>query len=53
MDEQPFIKEPDSTQDATRWLVKVLDAIYHKADVQAIVNTYCNHLNAEKEHKLL
>ena len=38
--------EPQSTQDATKHVTRILDAKYKKADLQAIVRDNCKHLSA-------
>ena len=44
--------EPISTEQATQRTVKILDANYKKADLQAVVNN-CTHLNSAEKDKLL
>ncbi len=44
--------EPISTELATQCAVKILDANYKKADLQAVV-TNCTHLNSIQKNKLL
>ena len=44
--------EPTSTEQATQRAVKILDANYKKADLQAVVNN-CTHLNSAEKDKLL
>jgi hypothetical protein len=44
--------EPISTEQATQRAMKILDASYKKADLQAVLNT-CTHLNSAKKDKLL
>ena len=44
--------EPTSTEQATQRAVKILDAKYKKADLQAVV-TYCTQLNSVEKNKLL
>ena len=44
--------EPQSTQEATRRVVKILDENYKRADLQSIVSTNCTHLSL-KDKKLL
>ena len=45
--------EPQSTQDATKRVTRILDAKYKKADLQAIVRDNCKHLSANQQKKLL
>ncbi len=45
--------EPQSTQDATKRVMWILDAKYQKADLQAIVKDKCKHLSADQQKKLL
>jgi hypothetical protein len=45
--------EPQSTQDATKRVTRILDAKYKKADLQAIVRDNCKHLSADQQKKLL
>ncbi len=45
--------EPQSTQDATKRVTRILDARDKKADLQAIVRDKCKHLSADKQKKLL
>jgi hypothetical protein len=45
--------EPHKTQDATRHVMRILDAKYNKADLQSIVRDDCNHLSADQQKKLL
>ena len=42
-----------STWEATTQVVKILDANYQKAEVQAIVDTHCNHLTIKQKEQLL
>ena len=46
-------QEPTSTREATKRVVGILDANYQKADVRAIVDTHCNHLNTQQKEQLL
>ncbi len=39
-------KEPLSTLDATKHVMRILDAKYVKADLQSIVKNNCKHLSA-------
>ncbi len=48
-----MIHEPKSTLDATQWIVKILDAKYEKADLDAVVADNCKHLSAPDQEKLL
>jgi hypothetical protein len=41
--------EPQSTQDATKRVTRILDAKYQKADLQAIVRDNCKHLSANQK----
>jgi hypothetical protein len=45
--------EPQSTQDATKRVTRILDAKYQKADLQSIVRDDCKHLSADQQKKLL
>jgi hypothetical protein len=45
--------EPQSTQDATKRVTRILDAKYQKADLQSIVRDSCKHLSANQKKKLL
>ena len=45
--------EPQSTQEATRRVVNILDAKYEKADLQSIVSTNCTHLSLQDQNSLL
>ncbi len=45
--------EPQSTQDATKHVTRILDANYKKADLQSIVKDKCKHLTANQQKKLL
>jgi hypothetical protein len=44
--------EPQSTQEATKRVTRILDAKYQKADLQAIVRDNCKH-SADQQKKLL
>jgi hypothetical protein len=46
-------KEPSSTEQATQRVVRILDANYKKADLQAIVDTNCLHLSSHDQDLLL
>jgi hypothetical protein len=45
--------EPQSTQNATKRATWILDAKYHKADLQSVVRDDCKHLSADQQKKLL
>jgi hypothetical protein len=45
-------KEPKSTEEATKHVVRILDATYKKADLQAIAKG-CTHLSSEEQNMLL
>jgi hypothetical protein len=45
--------EPQSTQDATKCVTRILDAKYQKADLHSIVKDDCKHLSANQQKKLL
>jgi hypothetical protein len=45
--------EPQSTQDATKRVTRILDAKYQKTDLQSIVKDKCKHLSANQQKKLL
>ncbi len=46
-------QEPISTELATQHAMKILDASYKKADLQAVVKDKCTHLISAKKEKLL
>jgi len=46
-------QEPQSTEEATQRMVRILDAKYEKADLQAVVKDNCSHLNPIQQGKLL
>ena len=46
-------QEPKSTEEATKRVVRILDANYKKADLQAVVTDNCSHLSSEDKEKLL
>ena len=46
-------KEPRSIEEATQRVVRILDANYKKADLQAIVRDNCKHLSSNDQEKLL
>jgi hypothetical protein len=43
--------KPQSTQDATKHDMRILDAKYKKADLQSIVRDNCKHLSANQQKK--
>jgi hypothetical protein len=45
--------EPQSTQEATKRVTRILDAKYQKADLQANVKDKCTHLSTDHQKKLL
>ncbi len=45
--------EPQSTQDATKCVMRILDAKYKKADLKSIVQNNCKHLSTDHQKKLL
>ena len=45
--------EPQSTLDATKHAVKILDAYYEKADLQSVVQDSCLHLSIPEQDRLL
>jgi hypothetical protein len=45
--------EPQSTQDATKHVTRILDAKYQIADLQLIVRDNCKHLSADHQKTLL
>ena len=45
-------KEPKSTEEATKHVVRILDATYKKADLQAIAKG-CTHLSSKEQELLL
>jgi hypothetical protein len=45
--------EPQSIQDATKRVTRILDAKYQNADLQLIVRDNCKHLSANQQKKLL
>jgi hypothetical protein len=45
--------EPQSTKDATKHVMRILDTKYKKADLQSIVRDNCKHLSAAQQKKLL
>ncbi len=46
-------KEPKSIEEATQRVVRILDANYKKADLQAIVRDNCTHLSSNDQIRLL
>ena len=48
-----MIHEPKRTLEVTHWLVKILDAKYEKADLNAVVTENCNHPRVPDQEKLL
>jgi hypothetical protein len=45
--------EPQSTHDATKHFMQILDAKYQKTDLQSIVRDNYKHLSADQQKKLL
>jgi hypothetical protein len=45
--------QPQSTQDATKRVTRILDTKYQKTDLQSIVRDNCKHLSADQQKKLL
>jgi hypothetical protein len=45
--------EPQSTQDTAKFVTRILDAKYKKADLQTIVRDNCKHLSTDQQKKLL
>jgi hypothetical protein len=45
--------EPQSTEDATKHVMRILDAKYKIVDLQLIVRDNCKHLSADQKKKLL
>jgi hypothetical protein len=45
--------DPQSTQDATKRVMRTLDAKYQKADLQSIVRDNCKHLSTAQQKKLM
>jgi hypothetical protein len=41
--------EPQSTQDATKHVTRILDTKYQKADLQSIVRDNCKHVSADQQ----
>jgi hypothetical protein len=48
-----FAMEPQSIQDATKHITRILDAKYQKADLQSIVGDNCKHLSSNQQKNLL
>jgi len=48
-----MIHEPKSNLEATQQVVKILDAKYHKADLNMVVKENCNHLSTPDQEKFL
>ncbi len=44
--------EPQSTQDVTKRVTRILHAKHQKADLQSIVRDDCKHLSADQQKKL-
>eukprot|EP00804_Cyclotella_cryptica_P019470 CCRYP_006636-RA/>CCRYP_006636-RA protein AED:0.47 eAED:0.67 QI:0/0/0/1/1/1/2/0/286 len=47
------VKEPQSTLEVTKRLIKILDAKYEQADLRAIVRDNCTHLSVPEQTRLL
>ena len=45
--------EPQSTQEATKRVVHIVDTKYEKADLQSVVSTNCTPLSLQDQNKLL
>ncbi len=45
--------EPKSTLEAMQRVVKILDAKYEKANLNAVVTEHCKHLSVPDQEKLL
>ena len=50
---QESSKEPQSTLEATKHLIHILDTSYEKANLRAIVTDNCTHLSNPEQTKLL
>jgi hypothetical protein len=50
---RPQYDEPQSTQDATKHVTRILDANYKRADLQSIVKDKCKHFATDQQKKLL
>ncbi len=48
-----MIDEPKSTLDPSQQIVKILDAKYKKADLNAVVTDNCKHLSVPNQETLL
>ena len=48
-----MIHEPKRMLEATQRVVKILDAKYEKADINAVVTDNCKHLSVPDQEKLL
>ncbi len=48
-----FAQEPDSTRNATKCVVEILDAKYDKSDLPSIVKNNCAHLSTSHHNSLL
>jgi hypothetical protein len=48
-----LVMEPQSTQNATKHVTRILDAKYQKADLQSIVRNNRKHLSSDQQKKLL
>ncbi len=48
-----MIHEPKSTLEAMQWIVKMLDAKYEKADLNAVIAENCKHLSVPDQEMLL
>jgi hypothetical protein len=48
-----LVMEQQITQDATKHVMRILDAKYQKADLQSIVRDNCKHLSTNQQKKLL
>ncbi len=48
-----MIHEPKSTHEAMQQFVKILDAMYEKADLNAVIADNCKHLSISDQEKLL
>ncbi len=48
-----IIHDPMITLEAMQWVVKILDAKYEKADLNAVVADNCKHRSVPDQEKLL
>ncbi len=48
-----MVHEPASTLEATQRVIKILDAKYKKADLDAVEHKHCTHLNSSNQEKIL